>query len=58
MVGAKRKVEGAIDVFSLSLSLSLLDCTLFIALTFSSVRVRVCIAKRVFKNKYNSISAL
>ena len=43
---------------SLSLSFSLLDCTLFIALTFSSVRVRVCIAKRVFKNKYNSISAL
>ena len=43
---------------SLSLSFSLLDCTLFIAFTFSSVRVRVCIAKRVFKNKYNSISAL
>ena len=36
---------------SLSLSFSLLDCTLFIVLTFSSVRVRVCIAKRVFKNK-------
>ena len=50
MVGVKRRVDGAIDVFSL------LDCTLFIALTFSSVRV--CIAKRVFKNKYNSISAL
>ena len=42
---------------SLSL-LSLLDCTLFIALTFSSVRVRVYKLKRVFKNKYNSISAV